>query len=326
MRQFEGLTQTLYEIFSNEIPPNRGIRQIIAVSRVLRGEAVEVVSAEVRLQRRGLETAVGAVRERGLAGLTSYEARATDQQLRARRLGIAQMLLGLLGEQRFEQLTEEITGSGILSVEDHRPSRTDTDYRLLNGNRSPICRLNIKFHGTLFREARRFVGLEPEDCFALATYKINAALRRQQEERLPYVFLVLSIPDLNAADVGQLVPDDYVWALAVIDEGRMAVEEAIVRRLLAAEHRDQFRPIVERMPEGQFRIISAAKADGLLRANLFERVHALSLKGFTRRFRNAEVDMHLSLSRELTPVRTFLQLLVAESPQKFAVRLYTGEY
>lgn len=326
MRQFERLTRTLHEIFSDEIPPNRGIRQIIAVSRVLGGEAVEAVSAELHLQRRGLEAAMAAVREHGLAGLTSYEERATDQHLRARRLGIAQMLLGLLGEQRFEQLADEITGAGVLSVEDHRPSRTDTDYRLLNGNRNPICRLNIKFHGTLFRESRRFVGLEPEDCFALATYKINAALKRQQEERLPYVFLVLSIPELNAADVGQLVPDDYVWALAVIDEGRMTVEEAIVRRLLAAEHREQFRPIVERMPEGQFRIISAAKADKLLRGNLFERVHALSLKGFTRRFRNAEVDMHFSLSRELTPVRRFLELLVEESPQKFAVRLYTGEY
>lgn len=271
MRQFERLTRTLREIFSDEIPRNRGIRQIIAVSRVLGGEAVKVVSAELHLQRRGLEAAVAAVRDRGLAGLTSYEERVTE-------------------------------------------------------HRSPICRLNIKFHGTLFRESRRFVGLEPEDCFALATYKINAALKRQQEERLPYVFLVLSIPELNAADVGRLVPDGYVWALAVIDEGRMAVEEAIVRRLLAAEHRDQFRSIVERMPEGQFRVISAAKADGLLRANLFERVHALSLKGFTRRFRNAEVDMHLSLSRELTPVRTFLELLVADSPQRFAIRLYTGEY
>lgn len=47
---------------------------------------------------------------------------------------------------------------------------------------------------------------------------------------------------------------------------------------------------------------------------------------FTRRFRNAEVDMHLSLSTELTPVRTFLELLVEESPQKFAVRLYIGDH
>jgi hypothetical protein len=36
--------------------------------------------------------------------------------------------------------------------------------------------------------------------------------------------------------------------------------------------------------------------------------------------------MHLSLSQELTPVRTFLQLLVQESPQRFAVRLYIGDY
>jgi hypothetical protein len=36
--------------------------------------------------------------------------------------------------------------------------------------------------------------------------------------------------------------------------------------------------------------------------------------------------MHLSLAEELTPVRTFLELLVRESPQKFAVRLYIGDY
>ena len=80
------------------------------------------------------------------------------------------------------------------------------------------------------------------------------------------------------------------------------------------------------MPAGQFRVISAAKATKLLHDKLFERVHALSLKGFTRKFRNAEVDMHFSLSQELTPVRTFLELLIRESPQKFAVRLYTGDY
>jgi len=80
------------------------------------------------------------------------------------------------------------------------------------------------------------------------------------------------------------------------------------------------------MPEGKFRVISATKANNLLRANLFERVHALTLKGFTRRFRNAEVDMHLSLSTELTPIRTFFTKLVEESPQRFAIQLYAGQY
>ena len=235
------------------------------------------------------------------------------------------MLLGELAERRFEAVIQEVTGGGILRIEDHRPSRTDTDYRLLNGNDNPICRFNIKFHGSLFREAKRFVGLEPQDCFALATYKIDNALRRQENERLPYVFLVLSVPDLSAADVGRLVPDDYVWALAAIG-GKMTVEEAIVSRLLRPDYLPQFRPIFDRMPEGQFRVISAKKASKLLLEMLFQRVHALSLKSFTRKFRNAEVDMHFSLSQELTPVLTFLQLLIEESPQKFAVRLYTGGY
>ena len=133
------------------------------------------------------------------------------------------------------------------------------------------------------------------------------------------------MPDLSAADVGRLVPDDYVWALAAIG-GKMTVEEEIVSRLLRPDYLSQFHSIFDRMPEGQFRVISAKKASKLLIEKLFQRVHALSLKGFTRKFRNAEVDMHFSLSQELTPVRTFLQLLIEESPQKFAVRLYTGDY
>jgi stress-induced morphogen len=171
----------------------------------------------------------------------------------------------------------------------------------------------------------RYVGLEPEDCFALATYKINNALKRQEEERLPYVFLVLSVPELSAPEVARLIPADYVWALAVLS-GRRLVEEAIVERLRSDDHRERFRSIFEKMPEGKFRIISARRAYNLLREKLFERVHALTLRGFTRRFRNAEVDMHLSLSRELTPVRTFFELLIRESPQRVAVGLDRGDY
>lgn len=56
---------------------------------------------------------------------------------------------------------------------------------------------NIKFHGTLFRESQEYVNLAPADCFALATYKIHGALRRQDQEFSPYVFLVISVPEFN---------------------------------------------------------------------------------------------------------------------------------
>lgn len=325
MRNFERLTRTLEDIFRDAPAEVREVRQIFAIKRILGGAAVDPVCGELRLQRRTIEHLARKVRTQGLVALAPFKELTTSQLLAQRRLGIAQMLLGALAERRFEELSDEITGGGVLSIEDHRPSRTDTDYRLLNGREDPICRLNIKFHGTLFREAERYVGLGSQDCFALATYKINNALKRQEGERLPYVFLVLSVPELNAADVARLIPDEYVWTLGVL-QGRRVVEETIVERLRASDYRERFRPIFDRMPEGQFRIISAKKAYNLLRDKLFERVHALSLKGFTRRFRNAEVDMHLSLSAELTPVRTFLELVVQESPQRFAVKLYIGDY
>lgn len=325
MREFDRLARTLLDILRGSLPEAREIRQVLAIKRILDGEPADRVCAELRLQRRGIERLTAKVRTRDLAGFVPSAERTTDALLARYRLGIAQMLLGALAERRFEEISAEITGGGVLRIEDHRPSRSDTDYRLLNGQGNPMCRLNIKFHGTLFRDAKRYVGLDPDDCFALATYKINNALKRQQQERLPYVFLILSVPDLNAAEVGRVVPDDFVWTLAVL-QGKRVVEEAIVERLRGAEHRDRFQPIFERMPEGQFRLISAMKAYKLLGEKFFERVQALTLKGFTRRFRNAEVDMHFSLSQELTPVRTFLELVMRESPQKFAVRLYIGDY
>jgi len=326
LRDFERLSEALTDIFTGTpLPKTREVRQVFAVARVLHGELTATVAVDLKLQRRGVQALVDRIRAEGLAGFAPYADRVAREMLTKRRQGIAQMLLGALAERRFEDLINHVTGGGLLRIEDHRPSRTDTDYRLLNGNNNPICRFNVKFHGSLFREARRYVGLDPADCFALATYKINNALRRQEEEKLPYIFLVLSVPDLSAVDVGRPIPDNYVWTLAAL-EGKMAVEEAIVARLLRDDYLPQFRSFFDRMPEGQFRVISAKKADKLLREKLFERVQALSLKGFTRKFRNAEVDMHLSLAHELTPVRTFLELLVQESPQKFAVRLYIGDY
>ncbi len=326
MKDFKRLLRTLQDIFQGTPPAKAAdVRRIFAIGRVLEGEPIKAVCADLKLQLRNLDRLAKQVDKRGLVGLVPHEDLTKESVLADRRLGIAQMLLGALAERRFEELSDEITGPGVLRVEDHRPSRTDTDYRLLNGQENPICRLNIKFHGTLFRDAKRYVGLEPEDCFALATYKINNALRRQDQERLPYAFLVLSVPELSAPEVARLVPTDYVWTLAVL-KGRRLVEEAIVERLRAADYRERFQSIFQKMPEGKFRIISARKAYNLLHEKLFERVHALSLKGFTRRFSNAEVDMHFSLSRELTPVRTFFELLIRESPQRVAVGLDRGDY
>lgn len=327
MRDVGDLAAVLRELYEGGTPRILQVRQILAVDRVLRGESVAAAAAALGLQPHRLRPLAEVLRRDGLPAFVDMSA-ITDERMRRVRSGIAQMLLSLLAERRFIQLSNEITGAGTLTIEDHRPSRTDTDFRLMNGGGRPLCRLNIKFHGTAFRESRRYVGLNPEDCFPLATYKINNADRRQRAENLPYVFVVLTALDFSAADVAAFIPDRFIDTLAVMQEavsaGKLALEEQVVHRLLAPDRVSGFEPVLQRMPEGQFRVLSASRAMALLTEHLFERIHALTLKSFTRKFRNAEVDMHFSLSQELTPVRAFLEL-TRTSPQVFAVKLWRGE-
>ena len=124
------------------------------------------------------------------------------------RQGIGQMLLGTLAERRFEEFYRDIVQPDQLRLEDITPGRTDTDYRVFNGRDRPVFRINIKFHGTPFRKALELVGLAPDDCFPLATYKIRSATIRQEEEFIPYLFVVVSVPGLTGDRAGAVVPED----------------------------------------------------------------------------------------------------------------------
>lgn len=232
------------------------------------------------------------------------------------RKQLGSMLQGLLAERLFEEIYKTTLGTTELRLEDSREARDDTDYRVLNGKGRPVFRINIKFHGTLFRQAQELVGLTPEDCFALATYKIKQGLDKQEREVLPYLFVVVSCP-ISAAEVGTAIPDDLIELYCMIKEtkrvtGKRNIEETIVERL-AAGMRPAFNPILsdlqEKLANAPWRVISARRADMLLRSLLFERVYAVRIKKFTSSYRNAEVDMHLSLSADMTPLQDFLEQL-----------------
>jgi hypothetical protein len=73
-------------------------------------------------------------------------------------------------------------------------------------------------------------------------------------------------------------------------------------------------------------VLSARKADMLLRDRLFERVYALKLRSFTRKFRGAELDMHFSLGKDLIALKDFLRTLKEEGPTKIASLLERGTF
>ena len=250
-------------------------------------------------------------------GCELVAARAEQALARSRRI-IGQLLLGQIAERAFEKIYKATMGTDDLHLEDDRETRNETDYRVLNGQQRPVFRINIKFHGTLFRNAADLVKLEPEDCFALATYKIHQGLQKQEREVLPYLFVIVSVPGLTGATVGAAIPEDLAHLGAVVQsakklQGKREVEEAVVTHLLRDSQDEPFHKLrlslIGQIESAEWRTISARKADRLLRGMLFERVYAVRVRSFARNYRNAELDMHLSISQDLTRLSDFLSLI-----------------
>jgi hypothetical protein len=248
---------------------------------------------------------------------------------RASRM-LGQLLLGQCAERAFEEIYAIAMGGHEFKLVDQRESRTDTDYRVYDDRDRAVYRINIKFHGSRFRRAPELVGLDPEDCFALATYKIFGALQKQQEERLPYFFAIVGVSHPTGEEVGRELPQSLVEASAFIHQApkagsKRSFEDAVIAHIVAGRIPVSERTYV-RILEAPWYVLSARKADKLLRNLLFERVYGLRVRGFAQVFRGAELDMHFSLRKDLTPLNEFLRVLRDEGATKVATLLERGEF
>jgi hypothetical protein len=296
--------------------------------RLRRGETLEAAAAAVKtLPGRLEEIATHPDPAFAVLGVKPTDLAEADVR-RARRV-LGQLLIGRAAEIVFEDLYREQMGQETeFRLIDLREGRTDTDYRLLNGQDRPIYRINIKFTGSLFRRAAEMVDLAPEDCFPLATYKIYGALQKQEAEHLPYIFVIVGVPDLTAASIEDWLPEGNVEMVALISKSKRLsrkrdLEDRLVQRIVAAKSKP-FLATYDRIRSAEWYVLSARKADGLLRQLLFERVFALKIRGFAQQFRRAELDMHFSLRNDLTTLREFLRLLREEGQTKMASRLERG--
>ena len=238
-------------------------------------------------------------------------------------------MVGRAAEAAFEEFYREEMGSQEFELRDLRESRSDTDYRLLNGRQRPLCRINIKFIGSSFRRAPELVGLEPEDCFPLATYKIFSALRKQEQEHLPYIFLVVFVRTLSVELIGSHLPGEFVEFMGLLRASaktglrRRDLEDRIVDWMVQ-QQTPAFSMTYDAVRSAAWHVLSARKADKLLRDLLFDRVYALKIRGFAQQFRGAELDMHFSLKNDLVPLREFLETLRDQGQTVVASMLERG--
>jgi hypothetical protein len=331
LRSLEDLLAVVARLYP-ETPPQPFLL-LSGVRRVRGGEDPGRVARSVHSTRRRLESLRGAHDPVGEVFHSSLREAGLPEAMRRPREMLGQLLLGELAERAFAKIYKETMGTDDLFLEDDRSSRNETDYRVLNGQKRPVFRINIKFHGTLFRNAQELVRLAPEDCFALATYKIYQGLQKHESERLPYVFVIVRVPGLTGAAAGAAIPDDLANLVSLVHAasgvpGKRAIEENVVTYLLDHDQPEPFRSELggfrERIQAAEWYALSARRADKLLRDKLFDRVYAVRVRAFARNYRNAELDMHFSLAEDLTPLHVFLHGAKERGLHGLAVDLERG--
>ncbi len=317
--------------FSIELFPNRNwpspLDRLVACARVRKGENLDAVSRELKVSKK----IVGQLVKSNDPVSDALSVRAIDigeDYFKKAKKTLGQMLLGRAAEVVFEKIYRAAMHSQEFELVDLRESRSDTDYRVLNGSKRPIYRINIKFHGASFRLAEDWVGLKPDNCFPLATYKIYGALQKQEEEHLPYVFIIVGIRNLIAEGIGEELPPTYIEHMTVLMaskrvRGKRGIEDAIIDRIAREGHKT-FSETTARLEKADWFVLSARRADKLMREKLYDRVFALRVRGFAQHFRRAELDMHFALSEDLTPLDKFLNTLKIEGQTKVASMLERG--
>jgi hypothetical protein len=136
------------------------------------------------------------------------------------------------------------------------------------------------------------------------------------------------VPNLTVVTVQSELGADDTRIVALFSRservtGKRNIEDKLVERIVAQKSKS-FTEVYGRIRSAEWYVLSARKADNLLRDQLFKRVYALKIRDFAQQFRGAELDMHFSLKEDLVTFREFLRTLNEEGQTKMAALLGRG--
>jgi hypothetical protein len=136
-------------------------------------EAAAAVGAAERIFKNALQSGDAL---RGVLGEDELEAKPVEAERRKNLIG--QLVVGRAAEFVFENIYKRELGDSEFTIADQRQSRSETDYRMLDGSSRPVYRLNVKFFGSVFRAAQQYVQLDQNDCFPLATRRFQLVVEQ----------------------------------------------------------------------------------------------------------------------------------------------------
>lgn len=143
LRSLADLLAVVGRLYPEGLPPS--FLLLDGARRVRSSQDAARVAPSVKTTRKRLEALAGAADPILALFACDLASAATAEASRRPRDMIGQLLLGELAERAFEAIYKETMGTDELKLEDAREARTETDYRVLNGQQRPVFRINIKF-------------------------------------------------------------------------------------------------------------------------------------------------------------------------------------
>jgi len=211
-----------------------------------------------------------------------------------RNAAFENLVVGTLAERVFRDQHLAALEPGGFEVADYHESGENRDFGVQKeGLELPI---NVKVASTMFREARRVVELDPEDCIPLGAYKAIGA-----SERVPamvYVFLVdFKLRERVDSFMEGLDEDLAIgWDLLSWFGGRgmKRAQDQYITALF-----DRHGPDLRALTPGvtSFRVISAQRALAIMRKHP-RRVPGLGVKAAGTGVIRGEVNIHVSVDQE----------------------------
>lgn len=235
----------------------------------------------------------------------------TSVRLNKPRAAFRNLVVGTIAEGVFESTQLRPLEKYGFKIIDYHEKGENRDFGVNKDNLElPI---NVKTASTVFRNALKTVGLDPEDCIPVSTYKALGGSKRVPN--LIYVDLVdFALREKVDAFVESLVgPPAILWDLFswYAGKGAKQAQDQYIKQLFS-EHRPALEAFVD--DASNFRVISAKKVVALMH-QMPHRVPGLGIKAAGTGTFNAEVNLHISVSRETQPWADVANLIVEHGIQ-----------
>jgi hypothetical protein len=214
-----------------------------------------------------------------------------------RNAAFENLVVGTLAERVFREQHLALLEPDGFEIEDYHESGENRDFGVQkDALELPI---NVKVASTMFREARRVVDLDPQDCIPLGAYKAIGASERVRE--LVYVFLV----DFNLREHVDGFMDGLDEDLAIGwdllswfgGKGMKRAQDRYISTLFD-RHDSELKALAPGATS--FRVISAQRALAIMRRHP-RRVPGLGVKAAGTGVIRGEVNIHVSVQQETRP-------------------------